>query len=228
MTPGVIFDMDDTLYPERQFIRSGFRAVAAAVRRRYGVPESESWRVLLTALRQGRRVRALQVLCDSCHLPAACIPDLVEVIRGHAPTLRLPVDSAAAIDRLRHNGWRVGVLTNGLPEVQARKVRALGLDARVDAVVYALEWGSGVGKPDREPFEVVLARLGTPPALTVFVGDDPWCDVVGARRAGLRAILLSRRGVPAGLAGAHRVVTAIEDVVEAAAAALYREVADAA
>ena len=109
------------------------------------------------------------------------MPELVTVIRRHQPALHLPNVSVDVLARARAEGWRLGILTNGLPDVQARKVRALGLDRLVDVVVYAQEWGSGKGKPERESFDVVRARLDTPPALTVFVGDDPWCDIVGAR-----------------------------------------------
>lgn len=228
MTPGLIFDMDETLYPERQFIRSGFRAVAVDVERRYGVPADAAFTALLRTLRNGGRRRALQTLCASFGLPASAVPELVEVIRRHEPTLHLPGASVAVLTRARAEGWRLGVLTNGLPEVQARKVRALGLDNLVDAVVYAQEWGSRKGKPERESFDVVRARLNTPPGVTVFVGDDPWCDIIGARGAGLHTILLRCSAELRSTSGADRVVTALEDVLTAAANLVCREMADAA
>jgi putative hydrolase of the HAD superfamily len=139
--------------------------------------------------------------------------------------------SRSALDvltRARADGWRLGVLTNGLPDVQRRKVEALGLARLVDAVVYAQEWGSGRGKPDPEPFEAVRARLGTAAAATVFVGDDPWCDMYGARAAGMRTILMRRGGPLERASGADRVVVALDDVLEAAAGLTSREVAHAA
>jgi putative hydrolase of the HAD superfamily len=228
MTPGLIFDMDETLYPERQFIRSGFRAAAVDVERRYGVPADAAFNTLLRTLRSGGRRHALQTLCASFGVPASAVPELVEVIRRHQPTLRLPNSSVAVLTRARAEGWRLGVLTNGLPDVQARKVRALGLDNLVDAVVYAQEWGSGKGKPERESFDVIRARLDTPPAVTVFVGDDPWCDIVGARGAGLHTILLRRSAELRSTTGADRVVTTLENVLTAAADLVCREMADAA
>ena len=64
---------------------------------------------------------------------------------------------------LRSAGWRTALLTNGDPSVQAGKVRALGLEALVDHVVYASEHAPG-GKPAREPFVEVLRRLQVGPA----------------------------------------------------------------
>ena len=129
---------------------------------------------------------------------------------------------------VRASGWRIGILTNGFPEIQARKVRALGLEALVDAVVYAQDWGSGRGKPEREPFDVLAARLGLEARASVFVGNDPWCDVIGGRGAGMRTILLQRAGADGRGVAADRTVDAIEDVPKAAAGLLCREVADAA
>lgn len=228
MTPGLILDMDETLYPERQFARSGFRAVAAEVARRFDVPAAAARRALLRALRAGGRAQAFQSLCLECGVPAAVIPELVAVFRAHAPRLRLPADTRDLLTQARARGWRIGILTNGLPAVQARKARALGLAPLVDAIVYAEEWGTGRGKPEREPFEVVRARLDTRAALTVFVGDDPWRDIYGARAAGLHTILLHRDGARVRASGADRVVASAAGVLAAANALICREVADAA
>lgn len=193
MSPALIFDLDDTLYPERQFIRSGFRALASEVASRFGVPRRAALATLFRALRQRNRGQALQELCREHNLPATIVPELVEIIRAHVPTLRLPASSTAALAAARARGWRLGVLTNGLPDVQARKAAALGLGALVDTVVYAHDCGTRLGKPAIEPFQTVLAHLRTTPASSVFVGDDPCCDISGARRAGLRTMLLCRR-----------------------------------
>lgn len=193
MSPALIFDLDDTLYPERQFIRSGFHAVASEVTWRYGVPRPAALATLFRALRRRNRGQALQELCRQHNLPVAIVPELVDVIRAHEPTLRLPPSSTATLVAARARGWRLGVLTNGLPAVQARKAVALDLGALVDTVVYAHDCAPRLGKPAREPFQIALARLGSLPTDSVFVGNDPWCDIAGARGVGLRTILLSRR-----------------------------------
>ena len=59
----------------------------------------------------------------------------------------------------------------------------------VDEVVYADLYG---GKPTYLPFLMVAERLGAEPSQCVFVGDHPWFDVYGARRVGMRTVLLRR------------------------------------
>jgi putative hydrolase of the HAD superfamily len=186
----IVFDLDDTLYPTRRFLSSGFAAVADAVAPEIGVPAAD----ILTVLRDARRFmpgRELQFLCDRFGLPASAVDRWVQIIRGHWPDIRLPLESARVLMDLQST-WRIGVLTNGYPDVQRRKVAALGLRELVDAVVFATEYGDGRGKPDRAPFLTVLDELNVPADRAVFVGDDLDADVFGAGRVGMRTIHIAR------------------------------------
>ena len=185
----IIFDLDDTLHRERCWVLSGFWSLAAHLERRHGLERRVVFRELVTAMRAGRRNGALQWLCQQLDLPEEAIPEWVQVIRMHQPRLRLAADTVRVLSILRA-GWRLAVLTNGLPGVQARKVGALGVASLVDAVVYAGH--SGGGKPELRPFLETAARVGTDPSRCVFVGDDPWCDVYGARRVGMRTVRIQR------------------------------------
>jgi len=184
----VIFDLDDTLYPIRRFVLSGFAAVAHHLEQNCGVDRHEAFRVLVGAWR-AERGRELQMCQKRFGLAPAVIPALVDVIRGHSPNLRLPRESREVLERLRHR-WRIGIVTNGMSHVQARKIRALGLDELVDAIVYATDLGPG--KPDPVPFLEAAMRLNTPASHSVFVGDDPRCDIEGAMRVGMRTIFVDR------------------------------------
>jgi len=183
----LVFDLDDTLYPYRQFVSSGFRAVASWLEREHGVSAALVTRTLCRARVVGERGQEMQYLCRTLGLRAALVPILVALLRDHAPTLRLPESSRQVLQRLRPS-WRLGILTNGSPAIQARKIAALGLDALVDTVVYASACGDGRGKPAIEGFHVVLQRLDAQASSTVFVGDDAVADIEGASNVGMRTI----------------------------------------
>lgn len=183
----VIFDLDDTLYPLERFVLSGFDAVASHLANLFGVDRLEAWTTLLQAFHNGGRGRELQICLTRFGLPEAMTPSLVHVIRRHQPALALPLASQHMLAALAH-GWRIGVVTNGVPEIQARKVAALGLTDRVDAIVYADAVGCGAGKPDPAPFLEASRRLKVGVNRTVFVGNDPVRDVFGAWRVGMRTI----------------------------------------
>ncbi|GAA1874993.1 HAD family hydrolase [Myceligenerans crystallogenes] len=101
-------------------------------------------------------------------------------------------DAAPALAAARAAGLRVGVVTNAAVELQERKLAAVGLtDLPVLVGVDTL----GFGKPDARVFAEGARLLGTDPARTAYVGDEPEVDAVGARDAGLRGVWLARPGV---------------------------------
>jgi putative hydrolase of the HAD superfamily len=105
---------------------------------------------------------------------------------------RVPFSCArATLERLREAGLRVGVVSNA--DGRAGSVlEAAGLASSLDVIVDShLE---GVEKPDPEIFRRALARLGATADRTLFVGDIVSIDVVGARGAGLRPVLLDAAG----------------------------------
>ncbi len=92
-----------------------------------------------------------------------------------------------AVACLRRAGVRLAAVSNANGTV-SRLLRRIGLAEAFEAVVdSALE---GVEKPDPRIFAIALDRLGADPDTTVHVGDMYEIDVVGARRAGLRAVLV--------------------------------------
>ena len=97
-----------------------------------------------------------------------------------------------ALIRLRNQGWKIGIVTNG-PSTQAEKIERAGLSALVDAV--CISDLVGVAKPDRRIFdEAVLRCLGSPaptgPAW--MVGDTATPDIAGGAGAGLRTLWMHR------------------------------------
>lgn len=194
----IIFDLDNTLYPYRAFVRSGFRAVACRLADERGLPAAAVLRVLRRALAHGEPGRELQQLCDRFDLPESLVGALVEIIREHTPSLRLPPESHRTLALLRQT-WSIGVLTNGEPRVQRRKVAALGIGELVDAVLCASEYGDGSGKPAPDGFRAAMDRLRVEPLRAVFVGDDPRTDIAGAAAVGMRTIhIMSYAGTDAG------------------------------
>lgn len=207
----ILFDLDDTLYPRVRFVMSGFRAVAAEVAPITGLPAAAVLDLLATAsvTQPGRE---LQMLVERLRLGAAAVPRLIDCIRQHVPDLQLPALSRTVLATLA-SSWRLGIVTNGRQDIQARKVQALGLDGLVDTVVYASEIGSGGGKPNPAPFLEACRRLQVAPSSTAFVGDDPACDIAGAHAVGMKTIWL-----PAEIARATDRAVDVADVVVASLA----------
>ncbi|MDR9411225.1 MAG: HAD family hydrolase [Haloquadratum sp.] len=77
----------------------------------------------------------------------------------------------------------VGLITNGPSHRQVAKVQTLGLEDRLDSIVYAGDLPRR--KPHVDPFETATAALGVDPGRTLYVGNSLRYDVAGAHNAGL-------------------------------------------
>jgi putative hydrolase of the HAD superfamily len=102
--------------------------------------------------------------------------------------------ATAVLDHLRRK-HELGLVTNGSPDTQEPKLGTLGLRDRFGTVVYA--GFETAFKPDPEPFERTLDRLGVSAERAVYAGDSLRGDVGGAQAAGLEAVWVSDGSDPA-------------------------------
>ena len=127
-------------------------------------------------------------------LPVAIAEDVCDELYAHytrGTAWRVDREAVATLGWLRSRGIRLGVGSNFDSRLPAL-LGELGLAEFFDAIVWST--GAGAAKPDRRIFEALLATLRTRPGETLHVGDDEACDLLGARRAGLRALRLDARG----------------------------------
>ena len=189
------FDLDDTLYPERQFVRSGFRAVSRYLLAE-GIVRRPLDRDFLAALEAGRRGRVFNHVLEAEGIEPAepLIRQLVRVYRTHRlpggpvrPAIGLYDDARRALADLRGQGLRLGLVSDGPTECQETKVEALGLRGLLDAAILTGRWGREFWKPHPRAFREMAARLDAPPEACVYVADNPAKDFVGPAAAGWQA-----------------------------------------
>lgn len=189
----IVFDLDDTLYPEREFVRGGFKAAAVWAESRVGVP----WQVAFVEFCRLSAENAGHVFDRwtlGRRLDPHLVPGLVDAYRGHAPDIRPFAQVPALLAQLAAEN-ALGLLSDGLLEVQKRKLAALGLADRFQAVVFSDQWGRPFWKPHRRPFETILEHLGVTARRAIYVADNPAKDFVGARRVGLASVRVRFGGV---------------------------------
>lgn len=194
MIRAVVFDLDDTLFPERQFVLSGLKAASDWLERECGVSGLFDEAERLFA--RGCRGKIFNVALQSMGLPVSesLVTHLMLVYREHTPRLTLFEDAAEALVELK-GSYRLGLLTDGFAAVQRNKVAALGVTPLLDAVVYSDDLGRTAWKPSPVPYERVAHLLNVPngPAC-LYVGDNPQKDFIGARHLGWRTVRIRRPG----------------------------------
>ena len=216
----VIFDLDDTLYPEQSFVFSGYQAVAEAFRTQFGDQDRTVAELTRIFHSQDRRL-AFNALFERRGQPAdrEAVQAMIDLYRSHTPTISLYDDAEAALTRLGTK-FKLGIITDGVAVMQEAKVEALGLRTRVDVVVLTDELGPGLAKPHPRAFELMAERLAIDPSACVYIGDNAAKDFGAPNALGWRTIRIVRaRGVyrdtPASEGGVPRNIVHSLDEIDA-------------
>lgn len=190
----VVFDLDDTLYPERSFAFSGFDAVADWLVARVPCPFDAGAR-MRELFDAGERGHVFDRLLAELGHPDAerMVPDMVTCYRTHAPRIRLFDDAEDALGR-----WggicRLGLISDGPLAMQRAKVQALGLADRLDEIVLTDQWGRADWKPSPRAYRHIEEQFQVPASACVYLADNPGKDFVAPRRLGWRTVRVTRPG----------------------------------
>jgi len=188
----VVFDLDDTLYPEREYAYSGFAAVAQAFADRLGDPRDAVAR-MRRFFDSEHRPRVFNALLTELGLieEFKLVEAMIEVYQAHRPTIRLHDDAEVVLKKLRPD-YRLGLLTDGRSSTQGLKIDALGLRDRFDAILITSELGPGFAKPSPRPFEFISTCLQVVGSLSVYVADNPAKDFVAPNALGWLTVQIRR------------------------------------
>jgi putative hydrolase of the HAD superfamily len=167
----VVFDLDDTLYDEIDYVRSGFRAVAIAVRQRYN---ADCEALLQERLETRLLSDAFQHAALDLNLPADAPAFMRETYRAHEPSIRLRAGLGNLLAGLRSRDGVLGCITDGRGLTQRAKLRALGMQATFDVVLVSEE--TGHAKPDPHNFEEMMRQVQA--SRFCYVADDPMKDFI--------------------------------------------------
>jgi len=189
-THALILDLDDTLYLERDYVRSGFEAVGRHVAKRTDVQDfgERCW----SLFKQGARGTTFDQILGDCGLGGTVDRfELVDIYRRHAPSIRPSPDAATFL-----SAWPadrpLGLITDGPVESQAAKIAALKLRERLHPIILSDQFGTEFRKPHDRPFEAVERALGLMPDQLTYLADNPRKDFIAPRRRGWHTIRIRR------------------------------------
>lgn len=182
----VIFDLDDTLIQERDFLESAYQEISRVLRPKHS---EEIYAYLLQTYKRGgdpfgEMIRQFDLSVSK--------EDLLQMYRNHKPVLELDGDARELLDYLKEEGVPMGIVTDGRSLTQRNKIKALGLDSYVprDAVIVSEEIGSM--KPALRNFEHF--HVYYPGCHYIYVGDNPAKDFVAPRQLGWLTVCLKDQG----------------------------------
>lgn len=203
----IFFDMDDTLLDTSGGVNEAWSLTAEAFAPGLGIEAEalnkairaqmmefwkdeaavEHWR---TRLHEARVHNIEQTLVAN-----ALDTSRAQAIADHywdaqSSRFKLFEDSVATLDRLRGEGYRIGLITNGPAEMQRWKIGRFDLERHFDVIVIEGEFGHG--KPHPNVFLHAMTSVGSHGGDSLHIGDNLYADVGGAKSAGMHAAWIHR------------------------------------
>jgi putative hydrolase of the HAD superfamily len=186
----VVFDIDDTLYLERDYVRSGFEAVGQWAARWLGFDDfsKRCWDLFVAGHRGNIFNETLCALGEAEN--TALTSALVDIYRTHVPSIALEPDADVALNVISSRS-SIAVISDGPIAAQSRKAEALGLCRRFTAPMILTELlGSSYRKPHPKAFVRVQELL--PNKIYVYVADNPLKDFLAPKRLGWITVRVRR------------------------------------
>lgn len=189
----LVFDLDDTLFPEHQFVLSGFQVVSNWVATKYSISGffEVAWQLFKEGIRNqifNLTLEKLRVEYESC-----MIQELVQIYRQHQPIISLHEDARWAINYFRKSK-QLGMITDGYLLAQQNKVKALEIEASFDVIIYSDLYGRENWKPSSVPYQKIMQSLRCRGKECVYVADNPRKDFVTAKILDWMTVQICREG----------------------------------
>lgn len=184
----VVFDLDDTLYPELDFVRSGFAAVARWLSAGDEALKEAVLKRMYELFQLGRRDIFQSILREFVFPHHSredlTVEGLLSIYRSSDRRLALFPDAKRLLERLSSAGKLLALLTDGLPDLQRRKVESLNIERYFGRIVYTWEYGNSAGKPSDFCFRLLEKEFGLSGRSCAYIADNEGKDFLGPNRLG--------------------------------------------
>lgn len=182
-----VFDLDDTLFPEIDFLQSGFRHIASGLEPFIGADiYAGMWQQYLN---KGNVFSWILRQYGSL-LPRLTADDLLQQYRNHLPAIRLHKDAAVFLNQLNEQCIPAGLITDGRSNTQRNKLKALYLDNYFSDIIISEEFGSE--KPDERNYRYFERKY--PGSDFYYFGDNTNKDFITPGKLGWGMACLKDRG----------------------------------
>ncbi|MEX2230703.1 MAG: HAD family hydrolase [Cyclobacteriaceae bacterium] len=186
-----MFDLDDTLFEEMTFVKSGFKAVAKFLNQSYNLNEFELFDRLVAYEKGFGRGKVFDiVLRDYDVYTKFAVRKCITIYRQHNPVIELFPDAIRCLERLR--GSSVYIVTDGNKLVQQRKIAALGLSKWVKFSFITYRFGIKHSKPSPYCFLKICKIEKCNPSEVTCIADNPKKDFIGIKPLGFKTVRVLR------------------------------------
>ncbi|QWX84790.1 HAD family hydrolase [Cellulophaga sp. HaHaR_3_176] len=178
----VVFDLDDTLYNELDYLKSSYKEIAEKV----DLKNSKKLYAQMISLYRNEK-NVFQFLSE---LYAIEIRELISIYRNHIPNIVLFDGIINLFESIKNKGGKIALITDGRSKTQRNKIRQLGIEDDLDIIIISEEIGSE--KPSLKNFQAVEKSLKT--SSNIYIADNLKKDFIAPNLLGWNSICLADNG----------------------------------
>ncbi|MDT7830191.1 HAD family hydrolase [Pricia sp. S334] len=179
----IVFDLDDTLYNEMEYLRSAYAEIAKSV-------DPKQWPSLFARMYSLFRSKQDVFEYVSTTYPANK-SDLLHTYRNHTPNLHLFDGVCKTMASIKDKKGKIGIITDGRKTTQRAKLKALGITDRIDKIVISEEVGSE--KPDERNYRIIMEEF--PDHTYLYMADNLRKDFIAPNKLGWKTLGLVDNGL---------------------------------
>lgn len=191
----VVFDLDDTLYQELDYVLSGYMAVDKYLSEKFFLSDGCCFDIMKDAfvIKKNPFDSLAERLKSDHKIDDIDIPELVSIYRYHVPVLQLKEDTEFVLTCLQNKGFKMGVITDGRSKTQRNKIKALGIEKYFEPANIVISEEIGADKTEATPFAHFVHRYPNACGF-VYVGDNPAKDFLYPNLMGWQTVCLLDNG----------------------------------
>lgn len=192
----VIFDLDDTLTYESDFIKSGYMHISKIIGNEYNIPSNEVLKMLITEFNNDSKFVFNNVL-DYYNLDYSndFIKKLIDEYRSHYPNMNFIENSLEILRELKNFNINIGIITDGFSVSQHNKIKSLNLREYADYIIVTDDLGREFWKPHPKAFELHKEFFAVKYSEMMYVGDNPSKDFYISNTYPIHTVRIMNDGV---------------------------------
>lgn len=192
MIQAIVFDMDDTLYEEKEYVKSGFKQLDTWVINNF--QKTGFYEIATRLFNVEDRKFIFNKSLEYLNLPynPEVINEMLTIYRTHEPDIEMPDDARWVINVLKCQ-VKLGLITDGFLISQQKKIKALKLKDSFHAIILSDKYGREHWKPSVIPYEAVSNELQCRHHECVYIGDNVNKDFITPNKLGWTTVQLERK-----------------------------------
>lgn len=188
-TRALIFDLDNVLYDETEYMFAAYYDIASYLSKYCGVNENEVFTKLVDGFKRKTSMypRLFDDLLHDLRVDNNLLPTILGIYSCVQSKIKLYEGVEEMLLELKKK-YKLGLLTNGNLKTQKNKVKLLNIENLFDGILYARELGSNNEKPNTMAYKVSLDYLCVLPKNGIYIGDNPYIDFIGAKKLNILTV----------------------------------------